>query len=180
MSRTRDKEIVIDPRTWVDPFEILPTSDEETTLQESIVQVADILESSDSGKCVCCGQTIKLYPRKFSNVMGKFLCKLVSLWKHRKSNKDWISIRRINKGEKASSDASYLVHWKLVKRGKVGLYRPTRKGEKFAKGLIRVPSHAFVYNGKFCLGLSNKLVSIDEVLGEKFNRNELLNTKWTK
>ncbi len=169
------KKVIVDPKTWVDPADILPSARFDT-LEESIEYVSEVLGSSASEECPCCGQIVKLYPRKLHDRMAAFLCALVRIWKAEKDNA-WIHIRRINTGEKASTDASYLVHWGLVER-ESGMYRPTKKGVRFAMGKIRVPSHAMVYNRKYCLGFSGTRISIKDALGEKFDLDELLYGKW--
>ena len=49
-------------------------------------------------------------------------------------------------GGKASTDASYAVHWGLVTKPGVGFYSLTRKGERFLDGVVNVPEWVAVYN----------------------------------
>jgi len=172
------KKVVINPDSWVDPKSILPYNDDSSvSLKEGIDYVASILESTDARECPCCGQIVKLYPRKLHSKMAAFLCSLVH-FSRKKIADGWVHIRKINIGEKASTDASYLVHWGLVERDNKGSYRPTKNGKAFARGKLEVPSHAMVYDRDHCLGVSNMLVSVDEALGEEFSREELLYGRW--
>jgi hypothetical protein len=74
------------------------------------------------------------------------------------------------------------VHWNLIASvggnradgcKHNGHWRITERGEQFVKQQILVPSHVYLYNGKF-QGYSQESTSILQALGKKFNYNELM------
>ena len=128
--------------------------------------------------CPVCALFCKMYKRRFHSEMGVFLIRLVKFFRE---TEDWVHTRTINPGTaKSSSDGSYLTLWGLIERKPVsvgsksaGLYKPTQEGEKLVDGLIKAPDHAFVFN-KRALGFSEEQVSIQEILGTKFDYDELM------
>jgi len=128
--------------------------------------------------CPVCNLFCKMYKRRFHAEMGLFLIRLVKFFRE---TSDWVHTRTINPGTaKSSSDGSYLTLWGLIERRPLatgtksaGLYKPTEEGEKLVDGLISVPDHAFVFNKK-ALGFSEEQVTIHEILGTKFNYDELM------
>jgi hypothetical protein len=57
-----------------------------------------------------------------------------------------------------------------------GFWRPTSKGVAFAKGQISVPYYARTYNGQV-IELTGKSILIQDVLGKRFDYNEIMGIK---
>jgi hypothetical protein len=128
--------------------------------------------------CPVCARFCKMYKRRFHSEMGLFLIRLVKFFRETDA---WVHTRTINPGTaKSSSDGSYLTLWGLIERKPVsvgsksaGLYKPAQEGIRLVDGLIQAPDHAFVFNNKV-LGFSEKTVTIQEILGTKFDYDELM------
>lgn len=54
-----------------------------------------------------------------------------------------------------------------------GFWRPTDRGRRFVRGLIRIYDPVFVFNAK-PIGFGDRLVSIRDALGKKFDYRKLL------
>lgn len=168
-------------------YRVLPRDyPDETTLAQARAYLKQGATSSDGIGCPCCGRLAKVYKRKLHTEMALFLIGLVKKYKE---NRDWVNIRDVipggDKSSKASSDGAYLVHWRLIEAQpkpqggkKQGFYRPTERGIQFAEKKIRVPSHVALFDNKV-VGWNDKLVYIDEALGDKFDYQELMRTAWT-
>lgn len=165
-------------------YRILPKDyPDETTLAQARAYLKQGATSSEGVGCPCCGRLAKVYKRKLHTEMALFLIGLVKKYK---KTRDWINVRDVipggDKSAKASSDGAYLVHWRLIEPqpkpegGKrQGFYRPTDRGIQFAEKKIRVPSHVALFDNKV-VGWNDKLVYIDEALGDKFDYEELMSS----
>ena len=133
------------------------------------------IRRGESKKCPCCGQNAKVYHRTINEKMARTLFKM---W--------WAAgtdPAHVPSPPGDPHEASQLSWWGLIEDegkvredgGRAGWWYLTPKGVEFLKGWIKIPSHAWVYDGE-CEGLdSDRLLHIDEALGEKFNRAQLLN-----
>lgn len=146
----------------------------EKTLAEAIHEVrSKVVEGS---RCPCCNRLVKLYKRKLSAEMVVFLIALC--WEYAG---DYLDIRKLRKWKYQRGDYAYLAHWGLVEQkegnedGKRGSahWRPTDAAFKFIFRHALMPSHIHMLCGEY-LGHSEKLVSVDDALGEKFNYDELI------
>ena len=166
--------------TWVGERTLpLPVGGDNHTLGEARATLRNTALKGAS--CPCCGQLVKVYKRKLHSEMAVFLCRLV-----RRAGMEykWVNVRHVLRGgeetQKASTDGAYLTRWRLVetKRAKpgepgAGLYRPTELGVRFVMRKIRVPSHIYMFNNTL-IGFTDKLVTIDDALGDKFSYEELM------
>jgi hypothetical protein len=132
-------------------------------------------------ECPCCGQLARLYRRKLNSQMARFLCRLFAATIDN-PRAEWFHVRDFleETGHKASSDGSYLAHWKLVEPKPLrpgspssGFWRITQAGMEFARGNITVASHAFIFNGR-CDGFASTQISIHKALDNKFDYAELM------
>ena len=144
-----------------------------TTLQDAKEQLEANL--TEGVTCPCCSRFAKRYRRKLHAEMGRYL---VNVYKRDQFGTEWIHIREIMPGVvKASTDASYLVHYGLIEcrgsEGGAGWYRTTPFGREFVEGKRMAKSHFFVYGGE-SQGFSGDYVSIKQVLGTKFDYAELM------
>ena len=88
--------------------------------------------------CPTCGHRRRFYRRTIHHEMLTFLRAVAA-------QRGWIHSRQIigKKAPKASSDASYLVHWKLVEKGGTGMYRATKRGRDFLAGVLMGTNYYF-------------------------------------
>lgn len=147
-------------------------------------------ERLDAGaECPCCGQLAKVYKRKLNGAMAYVLLLIA-----RRDGDDWIHVPSyINAHEKRPGvaaairgDWAKLVHWGLLEEllgerpdgsTRVGYYRITERGRRFARGKLRVPRHIWIYDGRVLEHKDTETVSIREALGDKFDYSELMKGK---
>jgi hypothetical protein len=145
----------------------------ETREDMTIDEIRRLLEAYAWEGCHCpaCGANSKIYRRVFHAAMGRFLVRLVNA----SAEGEFLESREfLPSGEKASSDASYLVHWKLVERPEVGLYRATKLGRRFVHDhSTRVAPAYWMFNNR-PIGPVAGSVNIEEVLGTQFSFDELM------
>ncbi len=130
-------------------------------------------------ECPCCGQFVKVYCRSFNSNMGVALLVL-----YRNKEKGFVHLENLltEQGYKRCGDASYLRHYGLIeakvgersdKSPRNGHYKITGRGIMFAEGSLTVQEKFLIFNNKI-QGFEGKEVSIKDVLGTKFNYNELM------
>ncbi|RLI87985.1 MAG: hypothetical protein DRP01_00095 [Archaeoglobales archaeon] len=132
----------------------------------------------DGVVCPCCGGKVKVYKRKLSKDMAKFLLMVVS--KYREAVRFYATNEVIQGGNKNATDGVYLVHWGLLEKSDdtnrgvqgVGLYRPTSEGMHFAYNETYVPTHAHLLNKKK-IGESFDRTNIKGVLGADYEALKL-------
>ncbi len=133
--------------------------------------------------CPCCDRFIKVYRRALSSSMAQWLIYMykrsalakIPLWLH--VEKDFHGISTPSRGDYAK-----LRYWGLIEampevggsRGRTnGYWRITKKGEEFVEGRITVPARIHLLDNRV-VGWSPKTVTIQDVLGKKFDYNELM------
>lgn len=139
-------------------------------------------ELSKGARCPVCTQFSKMYKRP---LYGTIAQDLIRLYRACEFDSNFYHIGEFS-SRKASGggDFAKLVYWGLVEEKEKdeddtttrtsGYWRITGKGELFVQGEITVPSHVKIYDGR-CLGLTGEQVSIKDVLGDKFDYEELMN-----
>lgn len=130
-------------------------------------------------RCPCCDQLVKLYKRPLYATIAVNLIRL-----YRLNRSEYHHITKILlPNSSGGGDFAKLVYWGLVeeqpkpaddtKKRTTGMWRITDKGVQFVEKRRNIPSHVQLYDGRF-LGLIGDPVSIVEVLGKKFNYEELM------
>ena len=148
------------------------------TIQDGKDYLRKKFDAPGSGTpCPCCGQNVKLVPRKLSREMVKWLIFLV---REHETTSDWVNMRKMYNTQRG--DYAYLKHWNLCEQDKdnpdptktrSGFWRPTYKGIDFVYGRTRIPSHALVFDKK-CYGFREETMwNIGDALGEFFDIREL-------
>lgn len=134
-----------------------------------------VKNEADKGfNCPCCNRYVKRYRRKLHAEMSSFLCKLYRADRNAAVTGGLFDARDFEPfTAKASTDATYLVHWGLLLNPKTGCYSITQKGKDFVEGRIRVPLKIHMLCGDL-EGFSVEDTSIQESLGSRFNINELM------
>jgi len=155
---------------------ILPAPRDPAMLDEQ----RRLADNAREGKCCpCCGQFVKVYPRKLNANMVAFL---ISLFREHRRTKDWV---HHSKCFHVGRDYPYSATWGLAttkpneddsSKRESGLWQTTKKGRFFLQKRVLVPSHVFMYNNSI-VGWSAKRVGVIEALGKKFNYQELMNGK---
>jgi hypothetical protein len=144
--------------------------------------------------CPCCRQEVRMYTREITSTMAY---SLIILHRHFSTNKDWLHVPKFLSQMSAigsavrGGDFAKLRYWGLLeakqdaktekkpqekrKDGskRVGFYRMTEKGHQFAKGEIKVPKAALIYNRKHH-GFAPGEATIQECLGKEFNYADLM------
>ena len=83
-------------------------------------------------ECSSCGSTINTFRHYMNATLVAFMDLLPS-------DGTETSVRELYKGSlKASPDAGYLIHWRLIQRTKRGWYRITPDGTRFLSGKLKV------------------------------------------
>lgn len=162
-----------------------------TALDEARAQT---LAAARDGGCVCpcCGRFVKVYRRRLHAEMARFMIRLYRL--DRIGPGDylgalrWHSTREVlgdRGGNKASTDATYLVHWGLVERSDAenaagapaGMLRLTPLGVAFVERRATASSHVSLLNNEELprpSRLSESEIGIEEALGKRFSYDELM------
>lgn len=143
-----------------------------------------LLEASrmQAVRCPCCSQLAKVYRRKITSSMARWLIELVR--RHRRSG-GYFSISEpwslaISKG---TGDIAKLRHWNLIEQEQrkahegykrtSGRWRPTDLGIAFVDGTRDVPRDALLYDSKLeCL--DGPMIGIRHALGDRFDYEELM------
>lgn len=137
-------------------------------------------------RCPCCGQYVKVYRRKINSTMARALLYIYKYFEHPDAN-EWLHVAdylvKVKKDSTiAGGDASKLRLWGLIEplpskrqdgSNRVGYYRITDLGKKFAEGKVKVSSAVYVYNQQV-MGYDEQTVNIEQALGSKFNYAELM------
>ena len=159
------------------PIELLfpsPLSDSTIAETRGVLHL-NVEEGMD---CPCCGQHVKLYPRRIDSNKARFLLSLVRL---HCAKKDWI---HYSECAYRGRDYPHLVHWDLVQscppdksnKRTSGLWIPTTLGVSFVEGKIAMPEYAYVYDGR-ALGFSRQYIDIRKALGSKFDYAALMKAR---
>jgi len=156
------------------------------TLDEARAQT--LAAAADGGVvCPCCGRFVRVYRRRLHAEMARFLILLYRLDRVIPADYHaWHSTREAlgdRGGNKASTDATYLVHWGLVERAKAeniagapaGSFRLTPLGVAFVERRATAPSHVTLLNNEpaFC-AQAEREIGIEAALGKRFSYADLM------
>lgn len=141
--------------------------------------------------CPCCRQKVQLVEREIQSTAARVL---IILHHHFQKDSEWLhvpshleSIARQSGTVQKDSGWARLTYWGLIEEkpkdtGKrAGFYRITEKGNQFAKGEIKLPKYAMVYNDRF-LGFTPSCpeVSVTDCLGKEFSYEDLMAGKYSE
>jgi hypothetical protein len=128
--------------------------------------------------CPCCTQLAKVYERSLGAGQAALL---VQWWaKYRREPVKLSAVLHTPGGDYAK-----LRWWGLIEDmrdrredgGSAGVWRITEHGEAFVRGRVTVPRHAKVYDNRFQgFDAGTPQVTVRDVLGEKFDYDELMAT----
>ncbi len=153
-----------------------PFDKEKTTV--AVARNWVLSNDSDGVTCPCCRRYVKIYRRKLYSTMGAVL---LHMYQENRNNKGvFLHIPSLLNGKGVAArggDFSKLRLWDLIEPQQdkpAGFYRITKKGIEFAECRIAVPDAVYVYKGELLDWASTDLVTIADVLGNKFNYEDLM------
>lgn len=149
------------------------------TLADARVLLRDLAD--DGHACPVCTQNVKVYRRPMTAVAARAL---VLLWREHGFDFGHMPTLVARRMPDVSGQGGYVVlsqHWGLIESeqsvredgGSAGMWRVTPRGLAWINGRFTVRRYARIYNGR-CLGLVGPGVTVQEVLGEKFDLAALL------
>jgi hypothetical protein len=130
----------------------------------------------DGALCPCCGQMAKVYRRRIHQTIARALIDLYLLGKEEEDY--WVHVpSRIS----PACEVGKARYWDLVEEasekradgGRAGWWRLTDHGVMFVRGLVTIPLHARIYDGR-CLGFEGEQVTIADAVGSKFDYAALM------
>jgi len=147
---------------------------------------AAVLAGARDGGCVCpcCGRFVRVYRRRLHAEMARFMIRLYRL--DCRTGVQWHSTREVlgdRGGNKASTDATYLIHWGLIERSDAentagapaGMLRLTPLGVAFVERRATAPSHvALLNNERLADDQDAAEIGIDTALGKRFSYDEMM------
>jgi hypothetical protein len=139
-------------------------------LWRGVAEVIYWTELKHGKVCGECGHKGKLYWRKLNAGMA-----LAVIYLFRR--KRWVKYSDLERAiGPVGRDYPYLVHWGLIKYNKhrLGYWRITAKGRRFAQGFIDVPRAALVFNNKLIDYDPKQITNVVLALRDKFDLWELL------
>jgi hypothetical protein len=137
--------------------------------------------SGDGASCPCCSQFTKVYRRTITSTLA---ANLLRVWRDVGTGEPF---HMPSKLAAYGGDMAKLRYWLLITdtdsdqvdvTGRAGWWKITEAGEAFARGEIKVPKHALVFDGK-CLGLDSSRGEVDiyAALGEHFSYEVLMSAR---
>jgi len=143
------------------------------------------LDEEGSALCPCCGKQSRIYKRRLHAEMALWLMKLVTLYQE-SGGVSQTTVSIMCRGgwhlRAGGTNGTLLVHWGLIESATaenaagapVGEYRPTTRGCWFVDRSIRVPAWVLLRDNRK-VGASDDMVDIVDVLGKRFDYQQLLN-----
>ena len=141
--------------------------------------------------CPCCDQFSKQYARPFTKSMAYVLL-LVARYYRTHSAKEWLHIPSFiaemaagtpRRAAAVRGDWAKMVHWGLLEQKsgvrtdlspRLGYYRLTDRGRKFALRKLMVPSHVLIYNKQKLPYPAPRMITIDDALKKAFSYAEIM------
>ncbi len=134
--------------------------------------------------CPACEQFVKVYRRPMHATMALTLIRLYHLDRLDVFIPRYHHVKEIVKGisDTGTNDFSKLRYWGLIEeepkgsslnKKSSGMWKITTDGINFVRGSIEVPSRVIILNKRF-LGFTGEPVTIQKVLGERFNYHDLM------
>ena len=137
--------------------------------------------------CPCCGQLVKLYRRKLNSGMAVCLLKILRAESEGHTDENgYVHVStvlpQVYGFNGTNTEYSKLAKgWGLIERRgdagektrSSGYWRTTESGKLFARGKLRVFSHAYMFDQR-CRGQDGDMITIRDALGSKFDYAELM------
>lgn len=136
----------------------------------------------EGAHCPCCDQFAKVYRRKFTSSMSRALIYIYGYFQ-RPDAETWLHVDKFLKKTPVNCREFVItIAWGVIERmpgerpdgsRRVGYYRITDLGKAFVERRAKIPARVYFYNQE-SIGQDDKVVSIDECLGVKFDYGELM------
>jgi len=147
----------------------------DLTIAEAREQLEAVMYE-EGGTCPCCTQFVKVYRRSIHASEARALILAESA-----HGGEWFHVPTFADCARLGGSWAMLRRWGLIEEntaprddgGRAGYWRITAEGRAFVRGEIKVPKYAQIFDNVL-LGHIGEPVSIDDALGSKFDRNELL------
>jgi hypothetical protein len=170
-----------------------PGDPSKVTLEEAKVWLRENVpvpkdnEPLGEAECPCCRQLVKIYRRKMDVAKAMAIILFYQTWPAPGGEYTHVPTFLKNGGPRhqevlRSREWQRLADWDLLEHQPglrddgsklTGYYRLTAQGVQFAKNELSVPESLTKYEGR-TLKKAARLVSIDQVLGVKFNYRDLM------
>jgi len=148
-----------------------------------LVKAKEIVEKGRNNgiDCPCCGLYVKEWKKSIISIAVASLCKLVSKYKGKYIHLDDFNVQPKDR------NFSQLVLWKLIKKAKTddstkrasGMWMPTEKGIKFARGEAVLKKYVITLNNK-CIGYEGDFIDVKEALNSRFNYSDLMGDNYSE
>ena len=153
------------------------------TLAEAKAQVE--AGRAEGIECPCCGQFARTYRRKLP---GTSAVVMIAMHQSKQADRDGfifmpdLLTRVGRRAERQGGDWAKAVHWGMIRQHpgerpdgskRNGWWKLTEVGRAFVTDAIAVQKYAVVFDNQ-CLGLEGERVRVRDVLGTRFNYEELL------
>lgn len=134
----------------------------------------------DGVRCPACDQMAKVYKRPLHSGVARVL---IAMYHDDSDPEGWVYIPSL-RGIELGGDTAKARYWGLIEErperrddgGRAGWWRLTNLGRSFVRGTVSIPKYARIYDGR-CLGLKGDPVTIRDVLGQKFNYDDLMGAR---
>ena len=148
------------------------------TLEEAR-EAWDITINGKGGDCPCCDRFGRIYERPF-NAMAKSL-----IWLTNVNTNDpfkWVHVPSMApKSIVRTNQLATTRWWGLIVRmannnPKIkhsGMWRTTRKGRRFARGLIHIPLTVYTYNGE-AIDYSEEQITVEDAFDTSFDYEQVM------
>ena len=129
----------------------------------------------DGVECPCCTQFCKVYRRRLSSHTARIL---IGMW--RAGGQGWVHLPSLGLGHADEAKARY---WGLIEpqpglrddgSPRTGWWRLTPTGAAFVRGQGKIAKYAYVYDGRVLEMDNSEWVTIEDLLGTKFDYSELM------
>lgn len=151
----------------------MSTFNDTMTLAEARNTLRQLVD--DGERCPLCTQFAKIYRFGFNGAMARGLIKM-----YHQGGQDWVNVPELHLPGGHMLKARF---WNLIEKPpelvrddgstRVGIWRLTDHGVEFVTNHRTILSHARIYDNR-CLGLRGEPVSIRDVLGKRFDYDELM------
>ncbi len=166
-----------------------PPSDSVTTARAWL-----LAQRAKGAVCPCCDQLSKQYLREFNKSMAYVLLLVVRYYRKRPAQ-EWLHIPSFIAEQAAGAprraaavrgDWAKMVHWGLLEKKlgvrkdlspRLGYYRLTDRGRRFALRKLMIPSHILIYNRQKLPYPAPRMITIDDALKTAFSYDELMRTR---
>jgi len=144
------------------------------------------LVEGDSVECPCCDRLAAHRFVPIYNSDAHAIIWLLRAWEA-KARQEWVHVpSEADRWLVNSRTFTKLQYWDLIEscpnedsaKRTSGMWRPTYKGEQFAKNQIAIPAEAIMYDRQ-CLGVTGDLIHISDTFKNKFDYSTLMSLSYS-